>query len=153
MKNRYPLPRIDDLFDQLQGSSVYSKIDLRSGYHQLKVREENILKTMFRIRYGHYEFQVMPFGLNLLVQILNAQAEAMKEKNVKEENLRVMNKEFKTRSDGTLCIEKRSWLPRLEGLRDLIMDELHKSKYSIHPGSNKMYHDMKKLYWWPNMKA
>ncbi|GJR46339.1 putative reverse transcriptase domain-containing protein [Tanacetum coccineum] len=63
VKNRYPLPRIDDLFDQFQGSSVYSKIDLRSGYHQLRVREEDIPKTTFRTRYGHYEFQVMPFGL------------------------------------------------------------------------------------------
>ncbi|GJX02505.1 putative reverse transcriptase domain-containing protein [Tanacetum coccineum] len=63
VKNWYPLPRIDDLFDQLQGSSVYSKIDLRSGYHQLIVREEDILKTAFRTRYGHYEFQVMPFSL------------------------------------------------------------------------------------------
>ncbi|GKA15750.1 putative reverse transcriptase domain-containing protein [Tanacetum coccineum] len=63
VKNRYPLPRIDDLFDQLQGSSVYSKIDLRSGYHQLRVRNEDIPKTAFRTRYGHYESQVMPFGL------------------------------------------------------------------------------------------
>ncbi|GJX35169.1 putative reverse transcriptase domain-containing protein [Tanacetum coccineum] len=63
VKNFYPLPRIEDLFDQLQGSSVYFKIDLRSGYHQLRVREEDISKTAFRNRYGHYEFQVMPFCL------------------------------------------------------------------------------------------
>ncbi|GJS34293.1 putative reverse transcriptase domain-containing protein [Tanacetum coccineum] len=63
VKNRYPLPRIDDLFDQLQGSSIYSKINLRSGCHQLRVREKDIPKTAFRTRYRHYEFQVMPFGL------------------------------------------------------------------------------------------
>nr|GFA05897.1 putative reverse transcriptase domain-containing protein [Tanacetum cinerariifolium] len=63
VKNRYPLPRIDDLFNQLQGSSIYSKINLRSGYHQLRVRDEDIPKTTFRTRYGHYEFQVMPFDL------------------------------------------------------------------------------------------
>nr|GEU85002.1 putative reverse transcriptase domain-containing protein [Tanacetum cinerariifolium] len=63
VKNRYPLLRIDDLFDQLQWSRVYSKIDLRSGYHQLRIQEEDIPKTAFRTRYGHYEFQVMPFGL------------------------------------------------------------------------------------------
>ncbi|GJX56862.1 putative reverse transcriptase domain-containing protein [Tanacetum coccineum] len=63
VKNRYLLSRMDDLFDQLQGSSVYLKIDLRSGYHQLRVCDEDIPKTAFRTRYGHYEFQVMPFGL------------------------------------------------------------------------------------------
>ena len=63
IKNRYPLSRIDDLFDQLKGVHVYSKIDLRTGYHQLRVREADILKTTFRTRYGHFEFTVMLFGL------------------------------------------------------------------------------------------
>jgi hypothetical protein len=63
IKNKYPLPRIEDLFNQLKEAKVFSKIDLQSGYHQLKVKEEDVQKTAIRTRYGHYEFRVMPFGV------------------------------------------------------------------------------------------
>ena len=72
IKNRYLLSRIDDLFDQLRGACVFSKIDLRSGYYQLKIKSENVPKIAFRTRYGHYEFLVMPFGLtNALVAFMS----------------------------------------------------------------------------------
>ncbi|GJX03686.1 putative reverse transcriptase domain-containing protein [Tanacetum coccineum] len=90
---------------------------------------------------------------NLPSQILKAQTEALKEENIKAENLRGMDKAFEIRPDGTRCIKNQSWLPLFGNLRDLIMHESHKSKYSIHPGSDKMYQDLKKLYWWPNIKA
>ncbi|GJS63513.1 putative reverse transcriptase domain-containing protein [Tanacetum coccineum] len=335
MKNRYPLSRIDDLFDQLQGSRVYSKIDLRSSYHQLKVREEDIPKTAFKTRYGHYEFQVMPFGLtnapasrkeheghlklilrllkneelyakpmtkltqksvkfdwgekaeaafqllkqklcstpilalpegsenfvvyydalykglgavlmqkekviayascqlkrhylygtkcvvltdhkslqyildqkelnmrqrrwlellsdydceiryhpgkenvvadalsrkerskplrgralvmtiglNLPKQILSAQSEAKKEENFINKDLHDMINKLEPRTDGTMHLNNQSWISCFGDLRALIMHESHKSKYSIHYGSDKMYQDLKKLYWWSNMKA
>nr|GEV54969.1 putative reverse transcriptase domain-containing protein [Tanacetum cinerariifolium] len=273
MKNRYPLPRIDDLFDQLQGSSVYLKIDLRSGYHKLRVRKEDIPKTAFRTRYGHYEFQVMPFGLtnapvvfidlmnrvckpyldkfmivfiddiliysknkeeheehlklilellkkkelytkfskcefwipqvqflrhvinskgihvdptkiksikdwakerprplrvralvmkmglNLPKEILKAQTKALKPENLSAEDVRGMlrkdltKEKLEPRADGTLCLNNRSWVPCFGDLRTLIMHEYHKSNYLIHLGSDKMYQDLKQLYWWPNMKA
>ncbi|GJS47237.1 putative reverse transcriptase domain-containing protein [Tanacetum coccineum] len=366
VKNRYPLLRIDNLFDQLQGSSIYSKIDLRSSYHQLRVRERDIPKMAFQTRYGRYEFRVIPFGLtnapavfmdlmnrvcnpyldkfiivfiddiliyskdkkehkehlkailellkkeklifedcksmtkltqkgikfdwgekeenafqlikqklcsapilalpegsedfvvycdashkglgavlmqrekiwrhylygtkctvftdhkslqhildqkelnmrqrrwlellsdydcdiryhpgkanvvadalsrkerieplrvralvmtiglNLPKRILEAQIEAQKPENLVNEDVGGMirkdipKEKLEPRVDGTLCLNGRSWLPCYGDLRSVIMHESHKSKYSIHPGSEKMYQDMKKLYWWPNMKA
>ncbi|GJY07511.1 putative reverse transcriptase domain-containing protein [Tanacetum coccineum] len=95
---------------------------------------------------------IMTIHPKLPSQILEAQNEALKEENVKAENLRGMDKAFEVRPDGTRCIKNRSWLPLFGNLRDLIMHKSHKSKYSIHPGSDKMYQDLKKLYWWPNMK-
>ncbi|GKE70453.1 putative reverse transcriptase domain-containing protein [Tanacetum coccineum] len=90
---------------------------------------------------------------NLPKQIREAQKEAMKRKNVRAENLgRLIKPIFEFRPDGTRCFRNRVWLPRYGGLRDLVMHESHKSKYSIHPGSDKMYQDLKMLYWWPNMK-
>nr|GFC76454.1 putative reverse transcriptase domain-containing protein [Tanacetum cinerariifolium] len=95
----------------------------------------------------------MTIGLNLPKQILNAQSEARKEENFINEDLHGMINKLEPRADGTLCLNNRSWIPRIGDLRALIMHESHKSKYSIHPGSDKMYQDLKRLYWWPNMKA
>nr|GFB26053.1 putative reverse transcriptase domain-containing protein [Tanacetum cinerariifolium] len=108
---------------------------------------------------------VMTIGLDLPRQNLNAQTEAKKTKNIKEEDVggmlvensrdpeKVRTKKLEPRADGTLCLNGRSGLPCYGDLRTVTMHEPHKSKYSIHPGSDKMYQDMKKLYWWPNIKA
>nr|GEU41115.1 putative reverse transcriptase domain-containing protein [Tanacetum cinerariifolium] len=91
---------------------------------------------------------------NLPEKILEAPTEVMKEENVKAENLeRLLKPRFKIRSNGIRCFKGRIWLPLFGGIRDMIMHESHKSKYSIHLGSDKMYQDLKKLYWWPNIKA
>ncbi|GKC60611.1 putative reverse transcriptase domain-containing protein [Tanacetum coccineum] len=102
---------------------------------------------------------VMTISLDLPRQILAAQIEALKPENLKKEDVGGMirtdipKERLEPRADGTLCLNGRSWLPCYGDLRSVIMHESHKSKYSIHPGSEKMYQDIKKLYWWPNMKA
>ncbi|GKD52376.1 putative reverse transcriptase domain-containing protein, partial [Tanacetum coccineum] len=144
---------------------------------ELNMRQRRWLKLLAdydcEIRYHHgkanvvadalsWKEQIKPLRVRSLVmtlhpklpsKILESQTEAIKEENIKAENLRGMDKAFEVRPDGTRCIKNQSWLPLFGNLRDLIMHESHKSKYSIHPGSDKMYQDLKKLYWWPNMKA
>ncbi|GJU02134.1 putative reverse transcriptase domain-containing protein [Tanacetum coccineum] len=82
-----------------------------------------------------------------------AQKEAVKIGNIEAEDIGGMLKRLEAHADGTLCLDNRSWLPCYGDTRSLVMHESHKSKYSIHPGSDKMYHDLKMLYWWPNIKA
>nr|GEX80861.1 reverse transcriptase domain-containing protein [Tanacetum cinerariifolium] len=152
LKNGYPLPRIDDLFDQLQGIHVdLAKIkaakDWASPTTPIEVRQFLGLAGYYR------RALVMTLHPKLSSQILEAQTEAIKEENIELEKLRGMENAFEVRHDGTRCIKNRSWLPLFGNFRDLIMHESHKSKYSIHPSSDKMYQNLKKLYWWPNIKA
>ncbi|GKG22675.1 putative reverse transcriptase domain-containing protein, partial [Tanacetum coccineum] len=95
----------------------------------------------------------MTIGLNLPKQILSAQSEARKEENFINKDLHGMINKLEPRADGTLCLNNQSWILLYGDLRALIMHESHKSRYFIHLGSDKMYQDLKKLYWWPNMKA
>ncbi|GJW85695.1 reverse transcriptase domain-containing protein [Tanacetum coccineum] len=128
--------------------------DCEIRYHPRKANVvADALSRKERIKPLRVRSLVMTIHPNLPSQILKAQTEALKEENIKAENLRGMDKAFEIRPDGTRCIKNQSWLPLFGNLRDLIMHESHKSKYSIHPGSDKMYQDLKKLYWWPNMKA
>ncbi|GJV72221.1 putative reverse transcriptase domain-containing protein [Tanacetum coccineum] len=128
--------------------------DCEIRYHPGKANVvADALSRKERIKPLRVRALVMTLHPKLPSQILEAQTEAIKEENIKAENLRGMDKAFEVRPDGTRCIKNRSWLPLFGNLRDLIMHESHKSKYSIHPGSDKMYQDLKKLYWWPNMKA
>nr|GEU40492.1 hypothetical protein [Tanacetum cinerariifolium] len=207
VKNRYPLPRIDDLFDQLQGSLIYSKIDLRSGlagyYRRFIAGFSKITKSMTKLTRKGAKFDLgdkEEAAFQLIMQKLcsapilalsegsedfvvycdashkglgvvllqrekviayasQAQIEAQKTENFKKEDVGGMirkdipKERLEPHADGTLYLNGRSWLPRYDDLRIVIMHQSHKSKYSIHLGSDKMYQDMKKLYWWPNMKA
>ncbi|GJZ47315.1 putative reverse transcriptase domain-containing protein [Tanacetum coccineum] len=138
----------------LYGTKCTVFTDHKSLQHILRQKELNMRQRRWLELFADYDCEICyhPGKANVVADALT-QNEALKEENVKNENLRGMDKSFEIRPDGTRCIKNRSWLPLFGGLRDLIMHESHKSKYSIHPGSDKMYHDIKKLYWWPNMKA
>ncbi|GJV51894.1 putative reverse transcriptase domain-containing protein [Tanacetum coccineum] len=133
---------------------LLSDYDCEIHYH---LRKANVvadaLSRKERIKPLRVRALVLMIGLNLPVQILEAQVEVRKEENYGTEYLCGMIKKLEQRTDGTLCLNGRSWIPCWGNLRELIMHESHKSKYSVHPGSDKMYQDLNKLYWWPNMKA
>nr|GEW44395.1 putative reverse transcriptase domain-containing protein [Tanacetum cinerariifolium] len=129
----------------LYGTKCIMFTDHKSLQHVLNQKELNIRQRRWSL--------IMTIHSSLPSQILETQTEALKEENVQAKNLRGMEKAFEIRTDGTRCIKNQSWLPLFGNLRNLIMHESHKPKYSIHSGSDKMYQDLKKLYWWPNMKA
>ncbi|GJZ49054.1 putative reverse transcriptase domain-containing protein, partial [Tanacetum coccineum] len=139
---------------------LLSDYDCEIRYHPGKANVvADALSRKERIKPLRVRALVMTIGLNLPKQILEAQTEALKPENLTAEDVGGMlrqdltKEKLEPRADGTLCLNNRSWLPRYGDLRTLIMHESHKSKYSIHPGSDKMYQDLKQLYWWPNMKA
>ncbi|GJX70917.1 putative reverse transcriptase domain-containing protein [Tanacetum coccineum] len=137
---------------------VYYDASLKGYGAVLMQRKENVMADALSWKERNRPLCVralmMTVHNNLPKQILEAQMEALKKKNVKAENLgRLIKQIFEFCPDGVRCFGNRVWLPRFGGLRDLIMHESHKSKYSIHPGSDNMYQDLKLLYWWPNMKA
>ena len=128
--------------------------DCEIRYHPSKANVvADALSRKERIKPIRVRSLEMTLHSDLTSRILKAQNEALKEENLKMEKLQGMNKAFEIRSDGTRCIKNRRWLPYYGNLRNLIMHESYKSKYSIHPGSDKMYQDLKKHYWWPDMKA
>ncbi|GKB47187.1 putative reverse transcriptase domain-containing protein, partial [Tanacetum coccineum] len=133
---------------------LLSDYDCEIRYHPVKANVvADALSLKERIKPLRVRALVMTVGLNLPVENLKAQNKARKEEKYEAEDSGGMIKKLEPCVDGTLCLNGRSWIPCYGNLRELIMHESHKSKYSIHPGSEKMYQDLKKLYWWLNMNA
>ncbi|GJU80469.1 putative reverse transcriptase domain-containing protein [Tanacetum coccineum] len=135
---------------------LLSDYDCEIRYHPGKANVvADALSRKERIKPLRVRALVMTIGLDLPKQILFAQTEARKLEIFEAEDVggMIRKEKLEPRADGTLCLNNRSWLPCYGDLRTLIMHESYKSKYFVHPGSDKMYHDMKKLYWWPNIKA
>nr|GEV02236.1 reverse transcriptase domain-containing protein [Tanacetum cinerariifolium] len=167
-----PDRQIEFQIDLIPGAAPVARSPYRLAPHVIDNQEIHVLPRSKQLRIGHLlphpqSICLKPESTNQTTpsSILNdpspkititnpeAQNEAMKKENIGAENLLGMEKAFEIRPNETRCIKNRSWLPLFGNLRDLIMHESHKSKYSIYPGSDKMYQDLKKLYWWPNKKA
>ncbi|GJZ83122.1 putative reverse transcriptase domain-containing protein [Tanacetum coccineum] len=167
MQNEKVIASLQHILDQKELNmrqrrwlELLSDYDCEIRYHPGKANVvADALSRKERIKPLRVQAFVMTIGLNLPKQILEAQIEAQKPENIKNEDVGGMirkdipKEKLEPRADGTLCLNGRSWLLCYGDLRTVIMNESHKSKYSVHPGSDKMYQDMKKLYWWPNMKA
>ncbi|GJZ50325.1 putative reverse transcriptase domain-containing protein [Tanacetum coccineum] len=143
----------------LYGTKCTVFTDHKSLQHILDQKELNMRQRRWLELLADYDYEICYHlrKANVVADALSGKERikplrAIKEENIKAENLRGIDKAFEIRPDGTRCIKNRSWLPLFGNLRDLIMHESHKSKYSIHPGSDKINQDLKKFYWWPNMK-
>nr|GEV85418.1 putative reverse transcriptase domain-containing protein [Tanacetum cinerariifolium] len=140
---------------------AYASRQLKSLQHILDQKELNMKQRRWLELLSDYDGDIRYHQgkANVIADALSSQIEALKPKNLEKEDIGGMirgdipKEKLEPRADGTLCLNGRSWLPCYGDLRSVIMHESHKSKYSIHPSSDKMYQDMKKLYWWPNMKA
>ncbi|GJT16092.1 putative reverse transcriptase domain-containing protein [Tanacetum coccineum] len=140
----------------LYGTKCTVYTDHKSLQYILDQKELNMRQRRWIELLSDYDYVIRyhPGKTNVVADaLIRKDREPIREENIGAEGFRGEGEPFEVRFDGTKCLKRRVWLPLFGGFRGLIMLESHKSKYSIHPGSDKMYHDLRKLYWWPNMKA